>query len=507
MPEKQSSRPELLRVLGPLSATAVVVGSVIGSGIFYKANVIASSVGRFDLVLLAWIVGGVMSLLGALALAELAAMLPHAGGQYVYLREAYGPLTGFLWGWGEFWIMRTASTAALAVAFARALFQSIYPWLETVDMARVSEDSSGVWITIGSTTIQLIWIHRLLAITAIMALALVNILGSRWGGAMQNVTTCAKIGVLVALMVLPFLTGHASTTNLSSTYSKVTDGSLLAGFGAALTAVFWAYDGWNNVAMVGEEIREPQRNIPRALISGMLILIGLYLGATVAYHLVLSMSELAETPKSSFAAAEACTKMLGGYGAAVASAAVMLSTFGALNSNILTGPRVLFAMARDRLFPQSLARVNPRFRSPDMAILAQVCWAVVLIIGSNWLTRVQVPDWIASLPLWLSAPLTQSITGMADKQIFDVLTDLVIFGQFTFFILSVAAVFVLRVRRPDLERPYRTIGYPILPALFLVSATGFLISMLLTSPIESLVGLTFIGLGLVAYQFIKNKAS
>ena len=505
MSNQNAGRPELLRVLGPISATTVVVGSVIGSGIFYKANIIASSVGRFDLVLLVWVVCGLMSLLGALALAELAAMLPHAGGQYVYLREAYGPLTGFLWGWGEFWIMRTAAAAALSVAFARAFFQASYPLLQSSNFAHL--DPSGTQLSIGGFELPLVWFHRIVAITAIAGLTLVNVLGSRWGGAMQNITTFAKGAVLVGLMVLPFVTGQAALGNLTSTYAKASELGVLAGFGAAMTAAFWAYDGWNNVAMIGEEIREPQRNIPLALFAGMLILIGLYLGATVAYHLVIPLTDLAETPSSTFAAASACTRMLGGYGAAVASAAVMLSTFGALNSNILTGPRVIFAMARDRLFPSIMSRVNERYRTPDVAIISESIWSAVLIMGSDLLTRVPVPGWISSLPEWLSKPLAHSIAGMATKEIFDVLTDFVIFAQFVFFVLSAVAVFVLRIRKPGLQRPYRTTGYPILPAIFVVSATWFLLGMLITSPVESVIGVLFIVLGIVAYQFRPRSAS
>lgn len=501
MAQTRASRGELLRVLGPVSATTVVVGSVIGSGIFYKANVISASVGRFDLVLLVWIVCGVMSLLGALALAELAAMMPHAGGQYVYLREAYGPLTGFLWGWGEFWIMRTASCAALAVAFAKAFFQAVYPVLHSNGTAQVELRGDVSWLVFSAdTAIQVVWIERSIAIAAVIGLTFVNVAGSRWGGLTQNVTTFAKMGVLALLMVLPFITGQFDPGNLATTYAPATKLGLWAGFGAAMTASFWAYDGWNNIGMVAEEVHHPQRNIPLALIVGMLILIVLYVGVSVAYHLVLPMQELAEIDESTFAAARVCSRLLGPYGAAAASAAVMVSTFGALNSNILTGPRVIFAMARDRLFPAAVAHVHPVYRTPDIAIIAESVWAVLLILGSDLLTRVPVPSGLESLPVWLADPLRQSISGMRTKAIFDVLTDFVIFGQFVFYLLSAAAVFVLRAKRPDAERPYRTMGYPWLPAIFVVGSTGFLCGMLVTSPVESAAGLGFIALGLLAYQ-------
>jgi amino acid transporter len=253
---------------------------------------------------------------------------------------------------------------------------------------------------------------------------------------------------------------------------------------------------------VAEEVRDPQRNIPLSLFVGTLLLIALYIGATTAYHLVLSAGDIAE---SRFVAASACERMLGRQGAAIASAAVMVSTFGALNSNVFVGPRVVFAMARDRLFPQSMARVHPRYRTPDVAILAEIAWSVLLVLGSDLANRVTVPGWVSTLPAWLSDPLDASIRGMRTKAIFDVLTDYVIFGQFVFYLLSVAAVFVLRMRRPDMPRPYKTFGYPTLPFVFLLVSAGFLVGMFLSSPIESVAGLAFIGLGVVAYQFRPRK--
>ena len=344
----ETSASGLLRVLGPVGATTVVVGSVIGSGIFFKANVIAQSVGRFELVILVWLVCGVMSLLGALAFAELGAMMPHAGGQYVYLREAYGPLSGFLWGWGEFWMMRTGSTAALAVAFSNAFSNSIGPLLKDLGWAEflTVDDVPHVQL-FGVVTMRSVWFLRDVAIVAILLLTAINVIGARWGGMVQNVTTFIKGGTLVAIMVLPFVSGTAEWTHLTTRYERLSEIGLLAGFGAGMTAAFWAYDGWGNIGPVAEEIKDPQRNIPLSLFVGMFILITLYLGATIAYHLVLTMPE---TAGSAFVASSAFERMLGNRGAAIASAAVMVSTFGALNSNLLVGPRVIFAMPATACF-------------------------------------------------------------------------------------------------------------------------------------------------------------
>jgi amino acid transporter len=499
---------QLLRVLGPVGATTVVIGSVIGSGIFFKAKVIAESVGSFQLVLLVWVVCGLMSLLGALAAAELGAMMPHAGGQYVYLREAYGPLSGFLWGWGEFWMMRTGSTAALAVAFANAFYQSVGTFLHSAGWFKQLMVGDVPYETIlGVATVPQVWLQRATAIVAIMLLTAINVVGARWGGLTQNVTTFLKVGTLVALLVLPFVTGTADVGNLATRYEPVVDDqgpgqgtrlALIAGFGAAMTAAFWAYDGWGNIGPVAEEVRNPQRNIPLSLFVGMFTLIVLYIGTTVAYHLVLTMTE---TAQSGFVAASACERMLGKHGAAIASAAVMVSTFGALNSNLLVGPRVIFAMARDRLFLSPMASVHPRFRTPHVSIISETAWAVLLILGSDLLKHITVPGWVSSLPTWLAEQLTRSISGMRTKDIFDVLTDFVVFGQFVFYLLATAAVFVLRVKRPEWNRPYRTLGYPLLPLLFVLGSAGFLSGMFVTSPVESVTGLAFIGLGAIAYQF------
>jgi amino acid transporter len=474
---------------------------VIGSGIFFKANIVAGSVGRFDLVLLVWIVCGILSLLGALATAELGAMMPHAGGQYVYLREAYGPLSAFLWGWAEFWMMRAGSVAALAVAFSQAFFRSAGLWLQEMQWIQITTVQDVDFIRLpDGTAVTVVWAMRGIAVAAIVILTMVNYAGTRWGGMLQNITTVAKISTLAVLMILPFLTMTADASLLTSTAERAAGTGLLAGMAAAMTAVFWAYDGWGNIGPVAEEIRDPQRNIPLALGAGMLLVILLYVGVTVSYHLLMPAADIA---KSSFVAASACEITLGKIGSAIASAAVMVSTFGALNANLLTGPRVIFAMARDGVFFSMLARVHSRFRTPHIAILALSTWAVLLIVGSDLLRGITVPQWIGSLPKAIGEPLTQSLQNMSGKAIYDVLTDYVVFGAFVFYLLSVVAVFVLRIRQPDLPRPYRTIGYPLLPALFVLGSTGFLLGMLVTSPVESILGLGFIATGAAIYGLLR----
>lgn len=504
----------LKRVMGPIGATAVVVGAVIGAGVFFKASAIARSVGRVDLVVAVWVVCGAVSFCGALALAELAAAIPRAGGQYVYLRRAYGPLAGFLWGWTELCVLRSGAIAALAVTFATAFQNSAGQaliaagWIGTTAGNAVASGSnaasgSGVSLLVFGAELPIAWWERGLAIAAIMSLTVVNIAGARWGGHVQSVTTVVKAATLIALMALPLLTGAASPSNWGSSLGKPPEMGWVAGFAAAMTAAFWAYDGWNNVALISEEVREPQRNVPLALGIGLTILIALYLGVAMAYHLVLSVEEVAA---SSFVARSACERMLGEYGAEIASSAVMVSTFGALNANLLCGPRVIFAMARDQLFWESIGRVHPRFSTPHRAILAESSWAVVLILASNLTRLVRVPTWVDSLPAFAAKPLRLSLETMATKATFDVLTDYVIFGSFIFYVLSVAAVFVLRWREPELPRPYRTLGYPFLPLGFVVVSSIFLLMMLVTSPVESLAGLLFLAVGATLYATRLRRA-
>jgi amino acid transporter len=396
-------------------------------------------------------------------------------------------------------MMRTGSIAALAVAFSNAFYQSVGAWLHNMGWFGSAQiDGVRFEVLFGSVMVAQQSILRGIAIAAILLLTAVNAAGARWGGLMQIATTVIKAGTLAVIMVLPFLTGTMETENLSTRFVQTDGIGLLAGFGAAMTAAFWAYDGWGNIGPLAEEIKNPQRNLPLSLFVGIFISIALYLGVTVAYHLVLTMQETADSP---FVAASVFERALGDQGAAIASAAVMVSAFGALNSNLLVGPRVIFAMARDRLFLSPMARVHSRYRTPHVAIFAETGWSILLILGSDLLKHISVPGWVWSLPEGIARTVAKSIEGMASKAIFDVLTDYVIFGQLVFYLLAVGAIFVLRVKRPDWHRPYKTFGYPILPAIFVLGSAWFLIGMFLTSPVESIAGLGFLGVGAIVYQF------
>lgn len=447
-----SQLPEALpRVLGRFDAVAIVVGSIIGSGIFLKPAKVAQELNSFALEIVVWVAVGLITLCGALSLAELAAMLPQAGGPYIYLRAAFGRLTAFLWGWTEFWIIRTGSVGALACASAIYL-------AKIVELERSGQEAC--------------------AIAIVVLLTLTNAAGVQWGARVQNVTTLIKIAFLLALIVVPAIVGTGSTEHLQPIWPTTSNRSLWQGLGVAMIAVFWPYDGWINIAPVAEEIKQPQRNVPFALIAGMALVTLLYIGAVISYHFVLPMPQV---QASTAIAADVSQQLFGDSGRVIASLAVICSTFGACNSNLLCGPRIYFAVARDGLLPAALRRISPTFQTPANAILLQGAWGIALIaIAFRWKTN--------------------------PSDAFDALTDFVIFGGSVFYALAVAAVFVLRRTTPDANRPYRTWGYPVTPIIYL-AAFALVMASLLLDPAkreQTLIGFGLIAAGAVYYAIARK---
>ncbi len=448
----------LVPVLGLFTAITITVGEVIGSGIFFKPKPVAEATGgHVGLILSLWVLCGIVNLCGALSLAELSAMMPHAGGCYVFLRETYGRLWAFLWAWAEFWVIRTGAIAALATAMAMSI-ENLY------QLAGRATPLAAGWPF--QTTVA--------AIT-IVVLAAINVVGARWGGRVQDLTTVLKVAFLMFLAALPFWGAAQRAVDPTPLWPDFSERSLWAGLGAALAGIMWAYDGWGGLTVVAEEIHNPQRNVPRALIIGLVLLVVLYTGANVGYHRTLTSAEIAasDTP-----AADVAEKLLPGWGRWLVLWALVVSTFGALNSNILIGPRVTYAMARDLTRLRWLDRVDPRTGTPAVAIVAIAGWAVALLVFSR-------------------------ISPHPEKRLYDVLTDYAIFGGSVFYFLSVLAVFVLRWRQPDAPRPYRAWGYPWTPLLFSVFYVGLLGLMFWSNTSESLTGLGFIGLGVVVHRWLR----
>lgn len=477
--------PQLARVLGPWMAAAIVVGTVIGSGVFKKARNVAENVPETGLALSVWVLGGVLALLGALAYAEVATLFPRAGGNYVFLREAYGRMAGFLWGWVEFWIIRTGSIAALATMFTESfhdvLRQALYPG-QTVDVLAF-------------------WPRQALTVLVIAALAGLNARGTLLGGRLQVVVTSVKVGSLLLIIALPFavlaLVSEPShpprVEHLSPAWPGGFGGVNWGLYGAALVGVLWAYHGWMNVAPVAEEITDPQRNIPRALLGGVLLLVALYCGANLAYYLVIPREDMREL-RNTTVATEFCLRLLGPVGSLLASAIVMTSVFGSLNGNLLVGPRLLFAMGKDRLAPAVLQRLHPAFGTPAVAIAVLAGWSCLTVLGVGALTQYRLPV----LPLGFT---DLDLNLPPNKAPFDVVTDFAMFGAVGFETLAVASIFVFRWRLPAADRPYRCWGYPVVPAMYCLLMGAVLANMFLTPEqrSEARIGLGFIGLGVLVY--------
>jgi basic amino acid/polyamine antiporter, APA family len=486
--ESSSVLRRLPRVLGPIAATAIVVGTVIGSGVFKKPSAIAAAVPFSGPVAVLWILGGVLVLLGALAYAEVVVLFPRAGGNYVFLREAYGRLAGFLFGWVEFWIIRSASLAALATVFTEAL--------NDVIMNPALREALGMpdWLRLS------FWPQRLVTVGVLLGLAAVNIRGTKWGGGLQVFITLVKVGSLVAIAVLPLIVlwhGGSSTPpsldNLQPVWPDSWSGLSLTGLGSALLGILWAYHGWMNIAPIAEEVRTPQRNLPLALLGGVVIIVGLYLGANLAYYLTLSGDELAKLTGTPAATAFAL-RLLGSLGSAAASAAIMCSVFGALNGNLLVGPRLLYAMGEDGLAPRALGSVHARYQTPAAAIGVLAAWSVLLVLVVAVLTVSPIFPVRTPEGGWLWVPALDPT-----KSHFDRLTDFAMFGAVIFETLAVTSIFVLRWKLPNVERPYRCPGYPVVPALYVVLPLFVLVNMFFAQPFEALAGLGFIALGAILY--------
>jgi len=479
----------LVRSLGLLDATMIVIGSMVGSGIFIVSADIARQVHSPGLLLLVWLVTGAMTVIGALCYGELAAAMPAAGGQYVYLREAFGPLWGFLYGWTMLLIIQTATIAAVAIAFAK-FTGVLIPWF-----------SSATWLwQIGTFGPYRLWFgelgpytvglntQNLLAILSIIVLTWVNLRGIRTGALVQNVLTLTKTGALLGVIVLGvvFATDRALTANFGHFWEPAQPGTgradwvgLLTMISVAMVGSLFAADAWNNVTFVAGEVRDPERNLPRSLALGTGLVIAIYLLANLAYLCVLPLRgapdgatvlergiQFAAEDRVATAVAEV---VLGHSGGVLMAIAVMISTFGCNNGLILAGARIYYAMAKDRMFFASVGALN-RHLAPSLALLMQGAWASVLCLSGTY--------------------------GQ--------LLDFLIFSVLLFYILTIGGVFVLRRTRPGMARPYRTWGYPVLPALYIVMALFIEVQLLRYKPQYTWPGLLLVLLGIPVYWVWKK---
>jgi basic amino acid/polyamine antiporter, APA family len=434
--EPRRSGARLIPALGLFSATMLVAGGVIGSGIFRKPGVMAAQIGSPELLLVVWLLAGVISLLGALSNAELASMMPHTGGQYLFLQRAYGPFVSFLYGWALFAVIQSGSIAALAYVFAEYTTRLVALPEAPASLAQVAFHLPLIGDIAPFRELGI----KVLAAAVIIILTMVNYLGVRFGGVVQNVFSVAKMGAMVGLALVVLITpgiGAASNLVMDSELIRPTGLALWAAMAAAMQGAFWAYDGWHKVTYIGGELKSPQRDLPRSLILGILLVAGLYLLMSVIYSYALPIDEMI---RSRLVAADVAEKCLPGGGRWIA-VAVMLSTFGAANAVILTSARVYFSMGEDRIAPAFLGQAHPRFRTPASSLVVQSVWSILLLFSGT----------------------------------FDTLTDTLIFVSWFFYVANAAAVIVLRRREPDAPRPFKVPLYPLIPVVFISFGCIYLI--------------------------------
>ena len=445
---------ELVKGLGLYGATSVAAGTMIGTAIFVVPSVMLGLVGSPWMVLMVWVFAGMLSLFGAMGYAELGAAMPEAGGEYVYLRRAYGSPLAFLYGWTQFIVAKTASIAAIATGFALYL-SYFFPQLSAV-IWEFQPGGAGSSLTLQFTGIQL------LATGMIVFLSAVNTLGVRRSGAVQTAFTAAKLAVLAVLIVLGLTFGHGSFEHLRQSVAGPMHGGFIAAFGVATVSALWGYDGWNNLSMVAGEVENPQRNLVLGLVAGTILVITVYVLVNIVYFYVLPVSAALGT---NTIAADTARSFIGKAGGAFIAVGVLISTFATLNGSILSGSRVPYAQARDGLFPKPLANLHPRYRTPVAAIGAQAVVAAVFALSGTYQT----------------------------------LYTKVIFSEFLFYALVTAGLFVLRRKEPALPRPYRTWGYPVVPAIFVFLSALLLINTFREQRTDSLWGLALVGSGIPAY--------
>lgn len=481
MNQNLSERQTLIRGLGLIAAISVIIGNVIGTGVFLKARVMTCNVGDSTWVILAWVAAGLLSLAGALTYAELTAMKPEAAGPYVFLRDSYGRLSSFLFGWMQMFIARTGSQAGVAVVFAIALNDYLGGGLKQTLFT-----TNALGFAYEVTTLQII------AVAVIVIFTTLNCLSVSMSGQIATVLTGVKIALVlfVGLGAFLFATGGSfgnfSLMNTAGTCEGVADAvrfgsgeyTFLAGFGAAMLAALWGYDGWDNLSFVAGEVKDPARNIPLAIIGSVLLIIVLYVAVHVAYFYILDPNAIASVSKDSSVAMVVVSKFFGGdvlslaTGVAVAifTIGLMLSSLGTLHTSILSASRIPYAMAKDGMMIKTFEKVSVN-AIPINGVLFQGVWASVLALSGS----------------------------------FDTLTDYVVFGSWIFYALITSSIFIYRRKHPDAPRPYKAWGYPVVPVVFLLVSGWLLINTIMTAPESSFIGMGLILLGLPVYYYLTLK--
>lgn len=472
----------LVRALGLVAAISIIIGNVVGTGVFLKARVMTCNLGSPEWVLAAWIAAGLLSLAGALTYAELSAMKPEAGGEYVFLRDAYGKVSSFLYGWMLIFVGKTGAQASVAVVFAIGLNDFLDG---TLKQTLISQNIFGYQFEL--TSLQII------AVMMIVIFTTINCASVALAGRIATALTFVKIFLIAFVGIGAFIWvtggtfGNFSLMNTGGACEGVADSvkygsesyTFIAGFGAAMLGALWGYDGWNNLTLVAGEIQKPGKNIPIALIGGTVVIMLLYIFVHLAYFYVLDPTSIASVSKDSSVAKEVVSRFFGGdmktfatgFAVALFTVGLMLSSIGTLHTSILTGARVPYAMAKDGVMFEPMGRLSEGTRVPVIALIVQGIWASILALSGS----------------------------------FDTLTDYVIFGSWIFYALVTSSVFVFRKKFPDAVRPYRAFGYPVVPILFLLVAGFLLINTMINAPFQAFTGIFLILLGLPVYYYLTRN--
>jgi len=477
---------ELLREIGFIAAVAFAIGSVIGSGIFKKPGVMAAQLGSPLLLILVWVVAGVMTLFGTLSIAEIASMFHESGGQYVYFNKSYNRFVGYVYGWAVFSVIQTGSIASIAYVFSDSLgyfirFPRFGPALEAfaIHIPALGDITPFKFIGLKACTIALL-----------LFLTTVNYLGVKLGSAIQIFFTGLKIAVILAIVILAFTIGHGDVAHFS--HSTIATGTpfstIFLAIIVAMAGAFWAYDGWINITYVAGEVKDPQRNLPRAMLVAAIIFISVYILVNLAYFYIIPVDQMAAKYQAAEAqgqpylvATDAASSFLGGWGGALIAIAIMISTFGTVNGTIMLSARVYYAMSRQGLFFRKIGEVHPRYNTPGPSLILQGIWGSLLVLSGT----------------------------------FDQLTDMLIFVSWVFYALGALGTIILRFRMPDHPRPYRVWGYPWVPVTFILFACIYIVFTLYSDIssfiagrvplINSLMGLLLVALGIPGYLYWNRK--
>ena len=487
---KEPKTHELSRELGLIAAIACGVGSIIASGIFKKPGLMATQLGSPELLIIVWVVAGIITLLGALTIAEISGMFRDPGGQYVYFNKGFNRFVGYLYGWAAFVVIQAGSIASIAYVFSDSLgyFVSFPRLPEAWEQWSIRIPCIGAM-----TPLKFIGL-KLCTISLVVFLTGINYLGVKLGSVVQIVFSTLKVAIIAAIVVLAFALGHGNLGNFTRSAADFGAGAagsppVFLAIIMAMAGAFWAYDGWINVTYMSGEIKNVHRDLPRAIAVAVIIVIAVYVSVNLAYIYIIPVPDIARNYRAAQAgggsyivAIDVANSFLGKWGGALIAVAIMISTFGAVNGTTMMSARVYFAMAREKLFFRSLGDVHPRFRTPGKALIGQGIWTSVLVLSGT----------------------------------FDQLTDMLIFVNWIFYALAAVSVFTLRKRMPDTPRPYKVWGYPATPIIFIAFASVYIVFSLYTdirnfqngtSPlINSLMGLVWVALGIPGYLYWSLKS-